>query len=69
MKFIACGSILEKIDPGRYLQGIDHITVSGETGREARLCGCERVPGIREQRRRERSQNNAFWSESCVDFL
>ena len=48
-RFIACGPILEKIDLRKYLHGVDHVTVGGETGREARLCDYEWVLDIREQ--------------------
>ncbi|MDU4977586.1 MAG: DUF5131 family protein, partial [Hungatella hathewayi] len=32
-----------------YLHGVDHVTVGGETGREARECDYEWVLSIREQ--------------------
>ena len=32
-----------------YLHGVEHVTVGGETGREARLCDYDWVLDIREQ--------------------
>ena len=48
-RFIACGPILEKIDLRKYLHGVDHVTVGGETSREARLCDYEWILDLREQ--------------------
>ena len=48
-RFVACAPLLEAIDLAPYLHGVDHVTVGGETGREARLCDCEWVLDIREQ--------------------
>ncbi len=48
-RFVACSPLLEPIDLSPYLQGIDHVTVSGETGREARDCDFDWVMAIREQ--------------------
>ena len=48
-RFIACAPLLETIDLTRYLHGVDHVTVGGETGREARVCDYEWVLNIREQ--------------------
>ena len=48
-RFIACSPILEKIDLTRYLHGVQHVTVSGETGREARECNFDWILDIREQ--------------------
>jgi protein gp37 len=45
-RFIACSPILEAIDLSPYLSGIEHITVSGESGREARVCDFEWVKAI-----------------------
>lgn len=42
-RFVACSPLLGPIDLSPYLNGIDHVTVSGETGREARLCDYEWV--------------------------
>lgn len=48
-RFIACGPLLESIDIHRYLHGVDHVTVGGETGREARVCDYDWVLDIRQQ--------------------
>lgn len=48
-RFIACSPLLEAIDLSEYLHGVDHVTVSGESGREARECDYEWVEHIREQ--------------------
>ena len=48
-RFIACSPLLEAIDLTHYLHGVDHVTVGGETGREARECNYEWVLNIREQ--------------------
>ena len=48
-RFIACAPLLEAIDLTPYLHGVEHVTVGGETGREARLCDYDWVLDIREQ--------------------
>ena len=48
-RFVACSPLLEEINLSRYLDGIDHVTVSGESGREARVCDYQWVLSIREQ--------------------
>lgn len=48
-RFVACAPLLEAIDLSPYLSGIDHVSVSGESGREARLCDYEWVLALREQ--------------------
>ena len=48
-RFIACAPLLEAIDLTQYLHGVDHVTVGGETGREARVCDYDWVLNIREQ--------------------
>jgi protein gp37 len=40
---------LEAIDLTPYLHGVEHVTVSGESGREARACNYDWVLAIREQ--------------------
>ena len=57
-RFVACGPILEKIDLSKYLYGIDHVTVGGETGREARVCDYAWVLSISEQCR---NAGKTFW--------
>jgi protein gp37 len=48
-RFVACSPLLEAIDLTAYLAGIDHVTVSGESGRDARICDYDWVLGLREQ--------------------
>ena len=48
-RFVACSPLLEAIDLVPYLQGIDHVTVGGETGREARPCDYEWVLSLHDQ--------------------
>jgi protein gp37 len=48
-RFIACAPLLGAIDLSPYLGGIKHVTVGGETGREARECDYDWVLDIREQ--------------------
>lgn len=48
-RFIACAPLLEEIDLTPYLSEVDHVTVGGETGRDARVCDYDWVLKIREQ--------------------
>ena len=48
-RFIGCAPLLEPIDLTAYLHGVDHVTVGGETGRDARECDYDWVLDIREQ--------------------
>ena len=48
-RFIACSPLLEAIDLSAYLHGVDHVTVGGETGRDARVCDYDWVLALREQ--------------------
>lgn len=48
-RFIACAPLLEPIDLSSYLHGVEHVTVGGETGKEARECNYDWVLNIREQ--------------------
>jgi len=48
-RFVACSPLLEGIDLTAYLSGIHHVSVNGETGREARVCDYEWVLDLREQ--------------------
>ena len=48
-RFIACSPLLGTIDLSPYLSGVEHVSVGGETGREARVCDYEWVLSIREQ--------------------
>jgi len=48
-RFIACAPLLEQIDLSKYLHGIEHVSVGGETSRSARECNYDWVLSIREQ--------------------
>lgn len=48
-RFVACSPLLGPIDLSAYLDGIDHVTVTGESGRDARICDYDWVLDIREQ--------------------
>ena len=48
-RFIACAPLLGPIELSPYLGGIEHVSVGGETGREARECDYDWVLDIREQ--------------------
>lgn len=48
-RFVACSPLLGPIDLSPYIEGIDHVTVNGETGREARECDYDWVLAIRAQ--------------------
>lgn len=48
-RFVACSPLLGAIDLSAYLHGIDHVSVSGESGREARVCDYDWVLDIRKQ--------------------
>jgi len=48
-RFVACAPILGPIDLTPYLGELEHVSVGGETGREARECDYEWVLDIREQ--------------------
>lgn len=48
-RFIACSPLLERIDLSPYLKGVDHVSVSGENGRDARECDYEWILDIRKQ--------------------
>ena len=37
-RFVACAPLLGPIDLSAYIGGIEHVSVGGETGREAREC-------------------------------
>lgn len=60
-KFIACAPLLEPIDLTNYLSGVEHVTVSGETSKEARVCDYEWVLDIRKQCE---NANVTFWFKS-----
>lgn len=65
-RFIACAPILEAIDLKSYLHGVEHVTVGGETGREARECDYDWVLNIREQCIKA---NITFWFKNTGSFF
>lgn len=48
-RFVACSPLLGPIDLSPYIQKIQHVTVSGESGREARECDYNWILDIRQQ--------------------
>lgn len=48
-RFVACAPLLEEIDLSQYLGKIDHVSVGGETSREARVCDYDWVLKLRDQ--------------------
>ena len=48
-RFVACSPLLEEVDISPYLRDIDHVTVSGESGIDARECDYDWILNIREQ--------------------
>ena len=65
-RFIACAPLLEAIDLTPYLHGVDHVTVGGETGRDARVCDYDWVLDIREQCVKA---NKTFWFKNTGSFF
>lgn len=65
-RFVACSPLLEGIDLSPYLYGIDHVTVGGETGREARVCDYDWVLDIREQCA---SAGITFWFKNTGSYF
>ena len=65
-RFIACARLLEAIDLTPYLHGVDHVTVGGETGRDARVCDYDWVLDIREQCVKA---NKTFWFKNTGSFF
>lgn len=65
-RFIACSPILERIDLSPYLNGVDHVTVSGENGRDGRVCDYEWILDIRNQC--EKAQKT-FWFKSTGTYF
>lgn len=48
-RFVACSPLLEAINLTPYLDGIKHVSVGGETSRDARLCDYDWVLDLRRQ--------------------
>ncbi|WP_270789162.1 MULTISPECIES: DUF5131 family protein [Enterococcus] len=65
-RFVAVSPLLEQIDLSAYLEGIDHVTVSGESGRDARVCNYDWVLDIREQCK---AAGITFWFKSTGSFF
>lgn len=65
-RFIACAPLLESIDLSQYINGVDHVTVSGETGKEARICDYDWVMAIREECIRT---DITFWFKSTGSYF
>lgn len=60
-RFIAAAPLLEAIDLTPYLSGVSHVTVSGESAREARVCDYEWVLSIQKQCK---IAGKTFWFKS-----
>lgn len=65
-RFIAAAPLLSAVDFSPYLNGIDHVTVGGETGREARVCDYDWILAIREQCVKA---GISFWFKNTGSFL
>lgn len=65
-RFIACAPLLEGIDLRAYLHGVEHVTVSGETAREARVLDYDWVLSLREQ---SEKGGVTFWFKSTGSLL
>lgn len=65
-RFIAAAPLLSAVDFSPYLSGIEHLTVGGETGREARICNYDWVLAIREQCV---NAGISFWFKNTGSFL
>ena len=65
-RFVACSPLLESINLSAYLNGIEHVTVSGESGRDARVCDYGWVLDIREQCVKA---NVTFWFKGTGTFF
>ena len=65
-RFIACAPLLEAIDLTPYLDGVDHVTVGGETGREARICDYEWVLDLHRQCG---EAGKTFWFKNTGSFF
>jgi protein gp37 len=65
-RFIAAAPLLGHLDLSPYLSGIEHVTVGGETGREARVCDYDWVLDIREQCVQA---GKTFWFKNTGSFF
>ena len=65
-RFVACGPLLDAVDLSAYLHGLEHVTVGGETGREARECDYKWVLALREQCA---AAGVTFWFKNTGSFF
>ena len=65
-RFIAAAPLLGAIDISAYLSGIEHVTVGGETGRDARICDYDWIFSIREQ---SIQAGITFWFKNTGSFF
>lgn len=65
-RFIACAPLLGSIDISPYLDGVEHVTVGGETGRDARICDYDWVLDLRNQCAKAKV---TFWFKNTGSFF
>ena len=65
-RFIATAPLLGALNLSPYLSGIEHVTVGGETGRDARVCDYDWVLDIREQCVQA---GKTFWFKNTGSFF
>lgn len=65
-RFIACAPLLGPIDLSGYLEGVDHVTAGGETGKDARVCDLEWVLDIRKQCEKA---HKTFWFKNTGSYF
>lgn len=65
-RFIACAPLLEEIDLSAYIHGVEHVSVSGENGRDARVCDYDWVFKLRDLCEKA---NKTFWFKSSGTFF
>lgn len=65
-RFIACAPLLESMDIKKYLHGVEHVTVSGESGVAARVCDYKWVNNLYQQCLHAQK---TFWFKSTGTFF
>ena len=65
-RFVAYAPLLGPIDLSPYLGGMEHVSVGGETGREARVCDYDWVLDIRKQCA---AAGVTFWFKNTGSFF
>ncbi|MDL2300668.1 phage Gp37/Gp68 family protein [Clostridiaceae bacterium OttesenSCG-928-D20] len=65
-RFVALSPMLERIDLSKYLPGIDHVTISGESGRNARVFDLDWAVSVREQCE---GAGKTFWFKGTGSLL